>query len=414
MLGLIFSKIVKNGTLTVLWPNGKSSVYGTGSPRATIRIKDWRTCRLIVQQADLGFGEAYMDGRLTIEAGTIGDVVELLLANVGANPLPWPMNWRVPVRGVLKPITQLNWITRARKNVAHHYDLSGELFGLFLDADRQYSCAYFEHPKMTLEAAQVAKKRHIAAKLKLDRPGLRVLDIGSGWGGLALDLARDCEADVTGVTLSTEQLALANWRTAAANLACRCRFELQDYRRMTGSFDRIVSIGMFEHVGVGYYDAFFDKVRDLLAPDGVALIHTIGRSDGPGVTSSWTAKYIFPGGYIPALSEALKPIERSGLVVTDVEVLRLHYAETIKEWRARFRRNRAKAAELYDERFCRMWEFYLATAEMGFRYGSLVVFQLQLAKNIDALPITRDYMLEFERTMRFAGTDRAPRTTEAA
>ena len=300
------------------------------------------------------------------------------------------------------------------KNVAHHYDLSAALYDLFLDADRQYSCAYFNEPKMTLEAAQSAKKRHIAAKLKLDRPDMSVLDIGSGWGGLSLELARETGAKVLGVTLSTEQLALANQRAAAAGLAERCRFELKDYRDLEGPFDRIVSVGMFEHVGVRYFDTFFRKMHDLLAADGVVLLHTIGRTDGPGATNPWIAKYIFPGGYVPALSEVMGAIERSGLFVTDVEILRLHYAETLKEWRARFLKNWAKAAALYDERFCRMWEFYLAAAEMTFRYDRQAVFQIQLSKRIETLPMTRDYMLDSERDMRFAGAQQSAREHEAA
>jgi cyclopropane-fatty-acyl-phospholipid synthase len=314
----------------------------------------------------------------------------------------------------VRALSQFNPAGRARKNVAHHYDLSGKLYDLFLDSDRQYSCAYFAEPKISLEAAQLAKKRHIAAKLNLERPGLKVLDVGSGWGGLALDLARDSKADVLGITLSTEQLTMANTRAQSAGLSERCRFELKDYRAVKGEFDRIVSVGMFEHVGVNYYDAFFAKIAELLKPDGAALLHTIGRTDTPGATNPWIAKYIFPGGYTPSLSEVTAAIERHGLYITDVEVLRLHYAETLKEWRLRFWRNRAKAATLYDERFCRMWEFYLAGAEMAFRYDHLVVFQIQLAKQVDALPVTRDYMLESERTMRFGAIDRGPRAHEAA
>ena len=267
---------------------------------------------------------------------------------------------------------------------------------------------------MSLEAAQLAKKRHIAAKLNLDRPGLKVLDIGSGWGGLALDLARDGKADVQGITLSTEQLEMANARAQSMGLSDRCRFDLKDYRAVEGTFDRIVSIGMFEHVGVGYYDAFFGKVAELLAPDGAALLHTIGRTDPPGGTNPWVAKYIFPGGYTPALSEVAAAIERHGLYIMDVEVLRLHYAETLKEWRMRFLRNRNKAAALYDERFCRMWEFYLAGAEMSFRHDHLVVFQVQLARRVDALPITRDYMMESERALRLGAMERGQRAHEAA
>jgi cyclopropane-fatty-acyl-phospholipid synthase len=260
----------------------------------------------------------------------------------------------------------------------------------------------------------VAKKRHIAAKLHCDRPGLKVLDIGCGWGGLALDLARDCKANVLGVTLSEEQLAVARARAAKAHLEDSCRFELVDYRKLGGQFDRIVSVGMFEHVGVPYYQAYFDTVRELLTDDGVALIHTIGRSDGAGATNPWIRKYIFPGGYTPALSEMLPVIEKAGLMVSDVEVLRLHYAETLKEWRRRFKAHWNEAAQLYDERFCRMWEFYLAGSEMGFRHEGLVVFQVQLVKNVDALPMTRDYMIEAERTMKFAGTERMPRPMRVA
>jgi cyclopropane-fatty-acyl-phospholipid synthase len=317
-------------------------------------------------------------------------------------------------RRLTRPIAQRNHSSRARRNVAHHYDLSAQLYDVFLDRDRQYSCAYFSAPSETLDEAQIGKKRHIAAKLFLDRPDLGVLDIGSGWGGLALDLARDCGAKVLGVTLSEEQIALARSRAQKAGLAERCRFELVDYRRLNGTFDRIVSVGMFEHVGVPYYPAFFDKLRALLKDDGVALLHTIGRSDGPGVTNSWIAKYIFPGGYTPSLSEVLPVIERSGLIVTDVEVLRLHYAETLKEWRRRFKAQWNAVAELYDERFCRMWDFYLASSEMAFRRDGLVVYQIQMAKQIDTLPMTRDYMFEAERTMRFAGTQTMPRSIRAA
>jgi cyclopropane-fatty-acyl-phospholipid synthase len=288
-------------------------------------------------------------------------------------------------------LMQRNGIARSQRNVAHHYDLSSRLYDLFLDEDKQYSCAFFERPTDTLEAAQLTKKRRIAAKLAL-APGQRVLDIGSGWGGLALHLAQNTGADVTGITLSQEQLRLAQERAAKAGVEGQVRFRLEDYRQTSGTFDRIVSVGMFEHVGLAQYSSFFKKVASLLADDGVALIHTIGRSDRPGSTNPWIAKYIFPGGYMPALSEIVPLVERADLIVTDVEVLRLHYASTLAEWRRRFAANREEAKALYDERFCRMWEFYLAGAEMGFRYGGLVVFQLQLAKRVDILPLARDYM----------------------
>ena len=397
MLGIALSQMVKRGTLSVIWPNGRTTIYGSGNPQAAIRLKGRWTPWAIVLRPGLVFGEAYMDGRLTVEDCTIADVLEILVSNLGANQPPAIIRLQRTLRRWWRSMSQFNSPRRARKNVAHHYDLSTELYDLFLDADRQYSCAYFEHPRVTLEAAQLAKKRHIAAKLKLDRPNLRVLDIGSGWGGLALDFARDSKADVLGVTLSVEQLAMAKAHAASQGLAERCNFELKDYRAVEGRFDRIVSVGMFEHVGIKYYDIFLRKLHDLLAPDGIALLHTIGRTDGPGATDSWTAKYVFPGGYSPALSEVLASIERCGFYVTDVEVLRLHYAKTLREWGARFQRNRAKAAALYDERFCRMWEFYLAGSERSFRYDHLVVFQIQLTKDIETLPITRDYMVDTER-----------------
>ena len=280
--------------------------------------------------------------------------------------------------------------------IAHHYDLSGAIYDLFLDRDRQYSCASFEAPDRSLDEAQLAKKRHLASKLAIE-PGMRVLDIGSGWGGLALYLAEVCGAEVVGVTLSQEQHALSVQRAAQGGLGGRAHFRLMDYREVDGTFDRIVSVGMFEHVGIGHYREFFDKVRALLEPDGVAILHSICRADGPNATSAWTKKYIFPGGYIPALSEVLPPIEKSGLYLTDIEVLRLHYAQTLREWRRRFADHRDTARRLMDERFCRMWEFYLVGAELGFRRLGNMVFQMQLARRQDAVPLTRDYITEWER-----------------
>ena len=392
MLGVLFSQVIKRGTLTVQWAGGEITTYGRGEPRATIRIVGRSTPWAIGLRPELAFGEAYMDGRLIIEQGTVADVLEIMLSNMATGRLPIIMRTARSIRRLFRSISQLNTGRRSRRNVAHHYDLSKSLYRLFLDRDLNYSCGYFRHPGMSLEAAQTAKKQHIAAKLNLDRPGLSVLDIGSGWGSLGIDLARDGCADVLGITLSTEQLTVANEMAAAAGLGHKCHFKLQDYRSVEGQFDRIVSVGMFEHVGIKYFDTFFSKVRDLLAPDGVALLHTIGRSDGPGATPPWIAKYVFPGGYVPALSEIMASIERSGLYATDIEIWRLHYAETLKKWRTRFQKNRAGAAALYDERFCRIWEFYLAGAEMAFRYDRQVVFQIQLTKRIDALPVTRDYM----------------------
>lgn len=414
MLKQLMNTIVRQGTLTLIGSDNRAQTYGSGLPRVIVRLHDRAAQFALGLHPDLKLGELYMDGRLTVEDGDIADLIDLLVSNLARIDPPAVLKLARRARQAVRRWTQYNPVSRAKQHVASHYDLSGQLYDMFLDRDRQYSCAYFSDASETLEEAQIGKKRHIAAKLHLDRAGLNVLDIGSGWGGLALDLARDGAANVLGVTLSEEQFALSKERAAKAGLAERCKFELVDYRSLTGTFDRIVSVGMFEHVGVAYYDGYFKKIRDLLSDDGVALVHTIGRSDGPGVTNPWIAKYIFPGGYTPALSEMLPAIERAGLIVTDVEVLRLHYAETLKEWRRRFKARWREAAQLYDERFCRMWEFYLAGAEMGFRREGLVVFQVQLAKRIDALPITRDYMFESERTMRFAGVERMPRPNRAA
>jgi cyclopropane-fatty-acyl-phospholipid synthase len=410
----LIGAIIREGTLTLVEPGGRRTTVGAGDPKVTVRVKDRAALLALGLHPDLRLGEFYMDGRLVIEEGDIADLFAIVMANLARAKTPASLKFVRGVRRAFKRWTQYNPVSASKAHVAHHYDLSGRLYDLFLDRDRQYSCGYFSAPGETLDEAQIGKKRHIAAKLYLHRPGLRVLDIGSGWGGLALDLARDCNADVLGVTLSEEQIAHARDSVARAGLADRCKFELVDYRALGGTFDRVVSVGMFEHVGVHYYPAYFAKVRDLLNDDGVAVIHTIGRSDGPGVTNPWISKYIFPGGYTPALSEILPVIERSGLIVTDVEVLRLHYAETLKEWRARFKAHWREAAALYDERFCRMWDFYLAGAEMAFRHEGLVVFQVQLAKRVDALPLTRDYMVDSERTMRFAGVERMPRQIRAA
>jgi cyclopropane-fatty-acyl-phospholipid synthase len=297
---------------------------------------------------------------------------------------------------LFRRIHQYNPLPRARQNVAHHYDLSDQFYELFLDRDRQYSCGYFRDEAEDLDAAQLDKKKHLAAKL-LIRPGQKVLDIGSGWGGLALYLSAECGADVTGLTLSVEQHKFATRRAAAAGLSDRVRFYLRDYREEVGQYDRIVSVGMFEHVGLNHYGAFFTKLKSLLAPDGVALLHSIGRKDGPGTTMPWIRKYIFPGGYVPALSEVLPAVEQLRLWVTDIEILRLHYAETLRAWRRRFERNRDRVLALYDERFYRMWEMYLVGSEIAFRRQDHMVFQMQLAKAVDAVPLTRDYMLDWER-----------------
>ena len=397
LLGLLLKSLIKVGTLRVVDANGKVHAFsGAPGPTVTLRLGDRRLHRSLFFDPNLYVGEAYMEGSLTIEDGDVYDFMALCMMNLDMGQGHWLQELIGAGRRLARRLAQHNPVPRAQAHVAHHYDLSETLYELFLDKDRQYSCAYFEKPGDSLDRAQDNKKRHIAAKLLLE-PGARVLDIGCGWGGLALYLAQVSGADVTGVTLSSEQHRVAQERAAAAGLSDRVHFHLQDYRHVTGAFDRIVSIGMFEHVGVGHYREFFDTVRDRMSAGGVAVLHSIGRSDGPGATNPWMRKYIFPGAYTPALSEVLPRIERAGLIVTDVEILRLHYAETLKAWRANFKANRARIAAIYDERFCRMWEFYLAASEAAFRHGGLMVFQIQLAKRQDAVPLTRAYIADWER-----------------
>ena len=398
LLGGLLESLVGGGWLTIIDSVGRSSSFGKAAagPSVTVRLHDASLPWRIALSPSRAFGEAYMDGTLTIESGDVRQLLALVTGNLqafDAQPL------RTAVAGFWRGVRKLargNGPRRSRRNVAHHYDLSGTLYDLFLDADQQYSCAYFLDQNASLEQAQAAKKRHIAAKLLL-APGQRVLDIGCGWGGLAIELARDYGVDVTGITLSEKQLRSARSRAQQAGLSDRVHFELKDYRAIEGQFDRIVSVGMFEHVGVQNYGAFFARVREALAPDGVALLSAIGRMAPPTAPDAWISKYIFPGGYIPSLSETLAAIEPNGLWVTDVEILRVHYAETLKHWFDRFEDHRARIEALYDERFCRMWEFYLAACEMLFRNGPLMVFHMQLAQRRDAVPLTRDYISDFER-----------------
>ena len=397
LLASALRRIVTIGTLTLTDAHGRAHRFsGRPGPRVAVRLHDPSLHWKLLSNPWLHVGESYMDGTLTIEEGSLKDFLELCCANVQAasgNPVLRLNDW---LGYKMRWFQQHNPVGRAKDNVAHHYDLSGILYELFLDQDRQYSCAYFAHPTDTLETAQENKKRHIASKLLL-KPGIKVLDIGSGWGGLALYLAETGGCDVTGVTLSEEQHRESEKRAQAAGLGNHVRFFLRDYREDRGTYDRIVSVGMFEHVGAKHYGEFFGKMRDLLTDGGVALLHSIGRMERPGSTNSWLRKYIFPGGYTPALSETLAAVERAGLYVTDVEILRLHYADTLKHWHHRFQGNRPRVAQIYDERFCRMWEFYLQGCEMAFRYWNQMVFQMQIAKRQDAVPLTRDYMLDWER-----------------
>jgi cyclopropane-fatty-acyl-phospholipid synthase len=407
LLRSFLGKFIRRGSMTVTTAGGTSFTCGDGTGRpVAVRFVTTEAQRKILFNPELGLGEAYMDGEFVVETGTIADALAILLNQPDLLP-----HWAKPywhLRYLTRNLKQLNLRGRAKHNVAHHYDLDGRLYSLFLDADKQYSCAYFETPDTTLDDAQHAKKRHIAAKLVVKR-GQSVLDIGSGWGGLALYLAEIAGVDVTGVTLSTEQHQIASTRAAERGLTRRARFLLRDYRDVAGPFDRIVSVGMFEHVGVNFYDAFFQRSAELLSDGGIMLLHSIGRSQGPDATNPWIAKYIFPGGYIPALSEVLPAIERAGFLVCDIEILRLHYAETLKAWRERFMARREEAVQLYDERFALMWEFYLAACEMTFRKQNMMNFQIQLTKRQGVVPITRDYIAHEEARLRARERGSKPR-----
>jgi cyclopropane-fatty-acyl-phospholipid synthase len=399
LLSIFLKRFIRQGSFTVTTAAGNTYTLGDGSgPPVAVRFTSAKAQRAVLLNPELRMGEAYMDGSFVVEQGTIADALAILLRQEHISAPKWALPSRV-VRYLFRRLQQFNPRSRSRRNVAHHYDLDGRLYALFLDADQQYSCAYFESPNQSLDDAQLAKKRHLAAKLLVE-PGARVLDIGCGWGGLALYLAEIAGARTTGITLSQEQYARAQQRALERGRTNDATFRLEDYRDVSGSFDRIVSVGMFEHVGVGFYDAFFRKAAEILDKDGVFLLHTIGRSGSPSVTNPWIAKYIFPGGYIPALSEILPAVQRAKLVVTDVEILQLHYAETLKAWRDRFLAHREDVERLYDIGFVRMWEFYLASSEMAFRESDMVVFQIQMTKRKGVVPQTRDYIGREETRLR--------------
>jgi len=402
LLRAVCRRLIGTGTLRVTTASGLTFNCGddAGTPvaiRFASRAAEWR----VVFDPELRLGEAYMDGDLVLEQGSIAEFLDLVVKNLSrTSPTPFTRPLRT-LRALARRLFDYNTLGRARRNAVHHYNIDYRIYRMFLDADLQYSCAYFENSGVSLDQAQAAKKHHIAAKLLL-KPGLKVLDIGSGWGGLGLYLARSSKVSVVGINLSDEQVRIAQQRAAAAGVPCE--FRLQDYRTVTEKFDRIVSVGMFEHVGKQHYHTFFRKCRDLLTDDGVVLLHTIGRWNGPGGTNAWVRRYIFPGGYTPALSELAPAIESSGLIVSDIEVLRLHYAETLRAWRTNFLAKRDEIVRLFDEtpdlhnrfgsaeRFIRMWEYYLAGFEASFRHYGLAVFQIQLLKNVEAAPLTRDYM----------------------
>jgi cyclopropane-fatty-acyl-phospholipid synthase len=399
LISRAISQIVTVGDVTVEFADGRKTRYGDGSgPALALRFTDAAAVWELIADPELKLGELYMNGRLEVTRGDLYDLLAAGSANLTQRRLPAWVQAVDKVRDLLRVFGGADR-SKARKNIEAHYDLDHRLYDLFLDADRQYSCAYFERPGQSLEEAQLAKKRHLAAKLLVEE-GQRVLDIGCGFGGMGLYLARQTGAKVTGVTLSQEQHAIARERADESGLAARADFRLADYRDVEGPFERIVSVGMFEHVGLAGFDEYFAQVNRLLTDDGAMLLHAIGRSTGPGYTNPWIARYIFPGGYVPALSEVLAAIERQGLYVTDIEILRLHYADTLKLWRERFNARRDEALALYDERFCRMWDFYLAGSEAAFRVAGNMVFQIQIAKRQDIVPRTRDYVVEREEALR--------------
>ncbi|MEP7348841.1 MAG: cyclopropane-fatty-acyl-phospholipid synthase family protein [Sphingorhabdus sp.] len=411
LLDKMLRRLVKRGELVVVDHDGREYRYGAPDathPMVRVRFTDKRAAFHIAKDPRIGAGEAYMDGRIVVEQGDIRDLVLLIRYNA-----PWEkpqaLKPKGPLRRAIQKIAgrldQMNWRTRSKRNAEHTYELSRRLFELFLDEDRQYTCAYYRDTGNSLEQAQLDKKAHIAAKLNL-KPGMKVLDIGSGWGGLALYLHRHYDVDVLGVALAPDQIEFSRARAAEAGVGDRVKFELLDYRDVAGTFDRIVNVGFFEHLGTPQYPGFFAKCHELLKPDGILLSHSCGRMGPPGVTDKWTRKYIFPGGYIPALSELVQEAEKHRLMVSDVEALRYHYAHTLEEWFRRTTAAEREITELYDPRFFRMWQFYLAGAEASFRYGGMVNYQVQYLRHRDAVPMTRDYMLHEEERLR--GLDQAP------
>ena len=392
ILDNLLKKVLKKGHLVWIKPNGLDFKYGdkTGTPIKMRTTNDFSEIKMMMNPS-LHFGESYMNGSLILEDGTIHDLLKLIFINIESNADHWVMKVDKIARSIRNMIVSSNYIVKSKRNVAHHYDLSDKLYDLFLDKDRQYSCAYFNSSNDTLEQAQMNKKELIAKKLLLEE-GQNVLDIGSGWGGMASYLSKRSSVNVKGVTLSEEQIAYSKQRKIDESLD-KVEYALQDYRKIEESYDRIVSVGMFEHVGTPHYQEFFNKIYELLNEKGVALIHTIGRIDQPTTNDAWIEKYIFPGGYIPALSEVMRRIEKSGLITTDIQVLKFHYAETLKRWRYNFYDNLDKVKELYDEKFCRMWDFYLSSSQASFEESTLVIYQLQLSKDKKTVPDSRDYLL---------------------
>ena len=404
----LFSKIIRIGTLVVKGSGGEQRYGGGGGRSVTIRFTDEAAERELVADPQLKLGELYMDGRLLIEEGDIYEFLALVKDNTLKEGLTFGILLRSLARIAITQFRSRVPTNHNRRNVAHHYDLNAKLFSMFLDEDWQYSCAYFNPPGISLDEAQVAKKRHIVAKLRAE-PGQRALEIGSGWGGMAMYLSEFCGVDVTGITLSEEQLKVSRERAAKRGLAGSVRFELQDYYYLPPrKYDRIVSVGMFEHVGRQNYRKFFNKVNDVLADDGVMVLHSIGQPYPALINNPWIEKYIFPGGYIPSIAEVMPAVEKAGLLVSDIEILPMHYAYTLRHWRERFMAHKAEAAALYDERFVRMWEFYLAGSEMAFTHENFFIFQMQIVKKRTAVPDNRNYIQEREAELKAFEASRMP------
>ena len=392
-LASFLNKLIKGDGFILIDAN--SIKYIIGNPKKEkpiiLRLLDKKLHYKLLFYPDLSFGEAYADGTLKIENGSLTDFLEITSKNIGRNKINIIAQLLNSLRGTYRYLTNFNFVKKSKTNVTHHYDISDELYDLFLDSKRQYSCAYFKNETDSLETAQNNKIEHIIKKLNL-QPNQKILDIGSGWGSLAIEIAKKSQCEVTGITLSENQYNYSVNKAKELNLENQVSFKLIDYRELNEKFDKIVSVGMFEHVGRKFYKTFFNQIDKLLNDDGLALIHTIGSFNQPRNPQPWVTKYIFPGGYTPSMSEVIGPIEKSGLIVSDVEVLRMHYSHTLRKWKERFLHNKSKALYMYDENFYRMWEFYLTSCEMVFKWGHQVVFQFQLTKDLTSIPTTRDYI----------------------
>ena len=394
-LATFLNKVFKKDGFILVDANNKEYIIGAPKKNNPIKVKilDKKLHLQLLFHPDLYFGEAYTDGKVIIENGNLSEFLDLALMNFGRKELNVFSYLINKFRGSYRYLTNFNFIKKSKMNVSHHYDISDDLYNLFLDPKRQYSCAYFKSENDSLETAQNNKIQHIIKKLNI-KPNQKVLDIGCGWGSLAIDIAKAANCEVTGITLSENQLNFCNKKAKELNLENQVVFKLMDYRELNKKFDRIISVGMFEHVGRKFYNKFFSQIDKLLNDDGICLTHTIGSVNPPRDPHPWITKYIFPGGYTPSLSEVIGPIEKAGLIVTDIEVLRMHYSHTLRNWKENCIQNKDKIIEMFDEKFFRMWEFYLAGCEMAFKWGDQVVYQFQLTKNYRSTPVTRDYIYQ--------------------